>query len=78
MIGDGGGTQNTNAFSLLQRGVTTLVLLTSSSVPLQNSTHWDPATDVLTGDHIDFTLPAMFGVIATNLSVISIASFDLG
>lgn len=44
---------------------------------MYNSTHWDPATDVLTEDYIDFTVPAWFGHIAEGLGVISNTSFDL-
>ena len=62
--GDGAGVSNTNFISLLQRNVSTIMAFVSSSTPLQNSTHWNPATDPLTEDMIDFTVPAWFGHIA--------------
>jgi len=75
--GDGAGVSNTNLISLLQRGVTTIFAFVSTSTPLQNSTHWDPLTQPLTEDVMDFTVPAWFGEIPTNLSVVTDVSYDL-
>lgn len=42
-----------------------------------NSTHWDPAVDPLLEACIDFTVPAWFGHIASDLSTVSNISYDL-
>ena len=55
--------QTTNVIFFLQRGVASFVMFTSSSVPLRNSFHWNPAAENLTGTDI----PALFGYIASNL-----------
>jgi hypothetical protein len=75
--GDGAGVSNTNLISLLQRNVSTIMAFVSSSTPLKNSTHWNPATDDLTEDSIDFTVPAWFGQIPIDLQVIWDVGYDL-
>lgn len=74
---DGAGVSNTNIISLLQRKVHRIVAIVSSSVPLQGSENWDPSVGELSKDDIDFTVPAWFGHIATDLSDIDKSSFDL-
>lgn len=76
-VADGGAVSNTDLISLLQRGVTTIFAFVNTGSPLQNSTNWNPSTDPLTEDSIDFTVPAWFGIITPNLSDISTDSFDL-
>ena len=76
-LADGAGVQNTNVISLLQRNVENMILFVSTSVPMQMSDSWNPESDTLTGDYIDFTIPALFGHIASDLSSISESSFDL-
>jgi hypothetical protein len=75
--GDGSGVSNTNLISLLQRGVTSIIAFMSSSVPMQNSTHWDPVSDPLSTTSIDFTVPAWFGYMAEDLTFLDIVSYDL-
>jgi hypothetical protein len=77
LIGDGAGISNTNLISLLQRDVDAIIAIVSTSVPMQNSTHWDPAAAYLSQDDIDFTVPAWFGRIADDLSDVSKVSYDL-
>lgn len=77
VIADGAGVSNTNIISLLQRGVSKIFAFVSTSVPMKNSTHWDPANDPLSKDSIDFTVPAWFGEIAIDLNTIDKASYDL-
>jgi hypothetical protein len=75
--GDGAGVSNTNLISFLQRGVTTIIAFVSTSTPLMNSTHWNPATDPLNGTCIDFTVPAWFGHLAVDLTNVTDVSYDL-
>jgi hypothetical protein len=75
--GDGAGVSNTNLISFIQRGVTSIIAFVSTSTPMQNSTHWNPATDPLTSTVIDFTVPAWFGYIAEELTNVSDVSYDL-
>lgn len=77
LIGDGAGVSNTNLISLLQRDVDSIIAIVSTSVPMQNSTHWDPTSDFLSEDDIDFTVPAWFGRIADDLGDVSKVSYDL-
>ena len=77
LLGDGAGVSNTNIISLLQRNVYSIIAVVSTSVPLQNSTHWDPTSDALSTENVDFTMPAWFGHIAEDLSDISKVSYDL-
>lgn len=74
---DGAGVSNTNIISLLQRKVHRIVAVVSTSTPLQSSENWDPAVGDLSKKDIDFTVPAWFGHIATDLNDIDVASFDL-
>jgi len=76
-VGDGGGVSNTDLISLLQRNVTSIIAFVNTNTPLQNSTHWNPATDALS-TQIDFTVPAWFGQICQNLTDEDKQSFDLG
>jgi hypothetical protein len=76
-VGDGAGVSNTNLISLLQRNVSTIIAFVSSSTPLQNSSHWNPAIDDLLEDSIDFTVPAWFGQIPTDLQPVWELSYDL-
>lgn len=76
-VADGAGVSNTNIISLLQRKVHRIVAVVSSSVPLQGSDNWDPTVGELSKDDIDFTVPAWFGQIATDLNDIDRSSFDL-
>ena len=76
-LADGAGISNTNIISLLQRKVHRIVAIVSSSVPMQSSDDWDPTVGELSKDHIDFTVPAWFGHIATDLNEIDRSSFDL-
>ena len=62
-VGDGGGLQVDNLASLLQRRLKSIILFCSSSVTLKPSTEWNPATDKLSENHIDFDIPSFFGVI---------------
>ena len=64
--------QTTNAISFLQRGVVSFVMFASSSVPLRNSFHWNPAAENLTGTDI----PALFGYIASNLFDMNLVTYD--
>ena len=75
--GDGGGVSNTDLISLLQRNVTSIIAFVNTNTPMKNSTHWDPATEGVGDADIDFTVPAWFGIIASNLSELSIVSYDL-
>lgn len=76
-VGDGAGVSNTNLISLIQRGVKTIIAFVSTSTPLQNSTNWNPVTDTLTQDVIDFTVPAWFGYYPSDLSEVNDVSYDL-
>lgn len=75
--GDGGGVSNTDLISLLQRNVTSIIAFVNTNTPMQNSTHWDPATQPVSNADMDYTVPAWFGHIASNLSDLDIVSFDL-
>lgn len=76
-LADGAGVQNTNVISLLQRNVQKMVLFVSTSTPMYMSDDWNPATDRLSVDYVDFTIPALFGHIASDVSTIGEDSFDL-
>lgn len=75
--GDGAGVSNTDLISLLQRNVSTILAFVSTSSPLQNSTHWDPATDPLLVEDFDFTAAAWFGQIAIDLTKANVDAYDL-
>jgi hypothetical protein len=77
VISDGAGVSNTNLISLLQRGVKKIIAFVSTSSPLMNSTHWDPATAPLSKENIDFTASAWFGQIPYDLGTIDLTSYDL-
>ena len=52
-----------NLASLLQRKLSNIVLLCASSVSLTSSNYWDPDTQEISEDFIDFDIPSFFGVI---------------
>ncbi|CAM9277883.1 unnamed protein product, partial [Ectocarpus fasciculatus] len=76
-LADGAGVQNTNVISLLQRNVAKMILFVQTSTPMSMSSDWNPASDTLSGDYVDFTIPALFGHIATDVSFVGEDSFDL-
>jgi hypothetical protein len=76
-LADGAGVQNTNTISLLQRNVRKMILCVNTATPMMMAADWNPATDTLSQDHIDFTIPAMFGHLATDTSTITAESYDL-
>mmetsp|Transcript_111 Transcript_111/g.186 ORF Transcript_111/g.186 Transcript_111/m.186 type:complete len:583 (-) Transcript_111:1474-3222(-) len=77
VIADGGGLQVTNMISLLQRGVRNIVMFVSSSVPMQDKNHWNPAEDELSETHIDFTVPAFFGQVPKDITEFEDRSYDV-
>ena len=77
IVADGAGVSNTDFISLLQRNVSTIFAFINTDTPLQNSTHWNPLTEPVSKADVDFTVPAWFGFIAANLSIIDKVSYDL-
>ena len=77
VVADGGGLQVDNLVSFVQRQLTNIVLVSATSVPLQMRANWNPFIDELTQNVIDFDIPAFFGLIPTDLSVMEIKTYDL-
>ena len=77
LLADGGGLQIDNMISLLQRGVSNIILFSDTSVPLQPSSKWNPILDELSITHIDYDIPSFFGVIPIDLPSIDEVYYDL-
>lgn len=75
--GDGAGVSNVDFISLLQRNVNTIVVSNSPGTPLQNSTHWNPATMPLLLDSMDSFFSPWFGHIPENINPVLLASLDV-
>ncbi len=77
VLGDGGSLQNDNIISLIQRKVKRVICICSSSVVLQPREKWDPEVDALHSNHIDFFIPALFGLIPENMTTKDTLLYDV-
>jgi hypothetical protein len=75
--GDGAGVSNVDFISLLQRNVSTIVVSNSPGTPLQNSTHWNPATMPLLINSMDSFFSPWFGHIPEDFNAVLLASLDV-